>query len=51
MANVRRDRVKASKKALAAMPPRARARAMGKAEATGRVFPTSGQRGRAKKRS
>ena len=48
---VRRSRVKAKTRALGAMKPRAKARAVGKARATGRVFPTSGQRKRAKKRS
>ena len=48
---VRASRVKASKAALGAMSPRAKARAKGKAAATGRVFPTSGQRARATKRS
>jgi hypothetical protein len=33
------------------MSPRAAARAVGKAKATGRTFPTSGQRARATKRS
>lgn len=51
MASLRRDRSRAAKAALGEMSPRAAARAVGKAEATGRVFPTSGQRGRAKKRS
>lgn len=51
MASLRRSRVKASKQALAGLTPRAQARALGKAEATGRVFPTSGQRARAKDRS
>jgi len=41
---VRADRARAKGKALAAMAPRAAARAVGKAEATGRTFPTSGQR-------
>lgn len=48
---VRRSRVKASKAALAEMSPRARRRALGKARATGRVFPTRGQRRRARRRS
>ena len=51
MAKVRKDRVKASKAALGSMSPRAAARAKGKAAATGRTFPTSGQRRRAEKRS
>ena len=44
---VRADRARAAKAALGKMAPRAAARALGKAEATNRTFPTSGQRGRA----
>jgi len=51
MAKVRKARTRASQKALASMPPRAAARAVGKAAATGRTFPTSGQRARAKART
>jgi hypothetical protein len=51
MAGKRKERVRASQKALGAMSPRAAARAVGKAKATGRTYPTSGQRARAKKRS
>jgi hypothetical protein len=48
---VRRSRVKAAERDLEKLSPRARARAIGKARATGRVFPTSGQRARARRRS
>lgn len=51
MASKRKDRVKASQKALAAMSPEAASRAVGKARATGRTYPTSGQRARARARS
>jgi hypothetical protein len=51
MGGKRKDRVRASQKALGEMDPRAAARAIGKAKATGRTYPTSGQRGRAKKRT
>jgi hypothetical protein len=47
---VRADRVKASKEALSDMAPAARRSAMNKAAATGRTFPTSGQRARAAQR-
>lgn len=46
---VRSDRVAAAKRDLAAMDPRAAARAKGKAAAEGRTFPTSGQRERAER--
>jgi len=48
---VRADRAAAAQAALGDMPPRAAARAKGKAKATGRAFPTSGQRARASKRT
>lgn len=47
----RTDRVRASQRALANMPRRAANRAIGKARAQGRTYPTSGQRARAKGRS
>jgi len=47
MARKRGDRVRASQRALAAMPPRAAKRALAKARAQGRTYPTSGQRARA----
>lgn len=46
---LRADRVRASKNALAAMPPRARALAKEKAAADNRSYPTSAQRARAKR--
>lgn len=49
MSNKRTDRVRASQRALAAMPTAAALRAMQKARATGRTYPTSGQRARAKR--
>ena len=49
MARKRADRVRASQRALGRMAPSAAARAIGKARATGRTYPTSGQRRRAKK--
>ena len=48
---VRRDRAEAAERDLEALSPRARRRAIGKARAEGRTFPTSGQRRRAKRRS
>lgn len=51
MAAKRKARVRASQAALGAMHPRAARRAIGKARATGRTYPTSGQRGRSKRRS
>lgn len=51
MARKKASRVKASQAALAGMSPRAAKRAIGKARATGRTFPTSGQRARASKRT
>ena len=51
MAGKRKDRVKASQAALGEMNPRAAARAVGKAKAEGRTYPTSGQRERATKRT
>lgn len=51
MAGKRKDRVKAKGSALAEMNPRAARRAVGKARAEGRTFPTSGQRARAEKRT
>lgn len=47
---VRAERTRASQQALADMPQRARTAALAKARATGRTFPTSGQRARAKAR-
>ena len=47
----RTSRVKASQAALANMNPRAASRAIGKARASGRTFPTSGQRRRAAART
>jgi hypothetical protein len=44
----RTDRVRASQRALARMHPRAASRAVAKARATGRTYPTSGQRRRSK---
>lgn len=49
MANKRPERVKASQRALAKLPPRAAGKAIAKARAEGRTYPTSGQRARAKK--
>jgi len=46
----RTDRARASQRALAKMPPKAAARALGKARAEGRTYPTSGQRTRAKRK-
>jgi hypothetical protein len=51
MASLRRGRVKAAKRALGAMTPKAASLAQAKARGTGRVYPTSGQRARAKKRT
>lgn len=51
MAGKRKERVQASQKALGAMNPRAARRAIGKAKAEGRTYPTSGQRGRAAART
>jgi len=47
MGRKRSDRVRASQRALAAMPPAAAKRALRKARAQGRTYPTSGQRARA----
>jgi hypothetical protein len=51
MSTKRQDRVQASQRAVANLPQRAARRAVGKARAEGRTFPTSGQRARAKARS
>jgi hypothetical protein len=51
MGGKRPDRQAAKDRDLDKMSPRAAARAKGKAKATGREYPTSGQRERAKKRS
>jgi hypothetical protein len=48
MAGKRKERVKASQKALAKMEPKAASKAIAKARGTGRTFPTSGQRERSK---
>lgn len=50
MATKREDRVRASQRALAKMPPRAAAKAVGKARAEGRTYPTSRQREEAKRK-
>lgn len=47
----RASRVKAAQADLAKMNPRAAARAVGKARAAGRTFPTSGMRSRASNRT
>jgi hypothetical protein len=51
MAERRTDRVKASQKALAAMPPKAAAKATAAARAENRTYPTSAQRQRALKQT
>lgn len=51
MATKRSDRVKASQRALAEKEPAAATRAIAKARATGRTYPTSGQRERSERSS
>jgi hypothetical protein len=50
MTTRRRDRVRASQQAMADLSPAAARRALAKARAEGRTYPTSGQRRRAARR-